>query len=429
MMEVVSGLCGSTSGYSPIPNTPLDVSCHRYRLLIVVPHTHHRFPSPTGMSCSTPTAAYVHVPFCRHRCGYCDFTLIARRDDLIPQFLAALRQELRSHPDDPATGQTALETLFLGGGTPTHPAMPELAELWQILAERFTWASSAEVSVEANPLDLTEEKLRLLQQVGVNRLSLGVQSFHDSQLQLLERDHTRAHLLNLLPQVRRLFTNFSVDLIFGLPGQTVADWRESLRFAVESGATHVSTYGLTIESGTEFHVRQRRGQLRTLSEEAERELYATAIEELTTAGFEHYEISNFARPGWACRHNLTYWRGQEYHAYGPGAARYLRGRRETNVRSALGWLKRLQQQESPVADIDELDELTRARELAFIGLRVREGVDLDAIRQQTGIDLAVVAAEAISLNRHRGWLEQNGSRLRLTGEGVFVADRVAADFL
>ncbi len=381
------------------------------------------------MSDSAAAAAYVHVPFCRHRCGYCDFTLIAGRDDLIPAYLSGLERELRWHVADPESGHTAVETLFFGGGTPTHPSVAQLQQLMQSIRQRFHWDADAEISMEANPLDLTPDKIRLLADEGINRISLGVQSFDDQQLELLERDHSRAALLERIPEVRRVIPNLSIDLIFGVPGQTIADWQQSLRRAIDLGATHISTYGLTIESGTAFAVRQRRGQLQTLPEEQERELYATAISELTSAGFEHYEISNFARPGFACRHNLTYWSGQEYHAYGPGAARYLRQRRETNIRSVIGWLARLDRGLSPVADVDELSDETRARELAFVGLRLRSGIDLQEIHQRTGVDLAQLTHEAITQNVGRGWLEKSGTRMRLTDEGVFVADRVVADFL
>lgn len=381
------------------------------------------------MSDALPTAAYVHVPFCRHRCGYCDFTLIAGRDDLVPAYLQGLARELRFHPTDPSQGTTPLTTLFLGGGTPTHPAPADVARLCELLAGRFTLAAGAEVTVEANPLDLTDEKLDVLVAQGVNRISLGVQSFSDVHLQTLERDHTQRDLARLLPRVRTVFPNLSLDLMFGVPGQTLDDWRESLWQAADSGATHISTYGLTFEAGTAFETRRRRGQFSRTPEELERAQYALAIELLTSAGFRHYEISNFARPGFECRHNQVYWSGGEYFAYGPGAARYVSGRRETNIRSVLGWLTRLDRNLSPVADVDALSAETRARELLFLGLRRIDGVSRAVFQEQTGRPLDELASEAIATHVARGWLEETPAGIRLTSEGLFVADRVVADFL
>lgn len=376
-----------------------------------------------------PNAAYVHVPFCRRRCGYCDFTLIAGRDELVPAYLRGLARELRFHPDDPPIGRTTLSTLFFGGGTPTHPPTTDLARLLEIVRERFDLTPGAEVSVEGNPLDLTDEKLQVLCDHGVNRISLGVQSFSDRHLQTLERDHTAADLRRLIPRVREAIPNLSLDLIFGIPGQSLDEWRDSLQQAIAFGAVHLSTYGLTFEQGTGFETRRRRGQIDRIPEELEREMFALAMDLLGEAGYVHYEISNFARPGYECRHNLVYWRGDEYFAYGPGAARYLHRRRETNIRSVLGWLARLERGLTPVADVDELTPETRARELVFIGLRRIPGIDLAEFHERTAYRLEELADSAIAKHIGLGWLELEDQRLRLTREGRFVADRVAADFL
>lgn len=322
-----------------------------------------------------------------------------------------------------------LQTLFFGGGTPTHPPCAQLRDLFQIVRSRFRLAPGAEVSVEANPLDLTQDKIDVLLESGVNRISLGVQSFSPQALSLLERDHTTRDISHVMERMARSFQNVSLDLIFGVPGQTQQDWRDTLRQAIQLGPQHVSTYGLTWESGTSFGTRRDRGELAPVDEELEREQYALAMDELTSAGFEQYEISNFAKPGFQCRHNEVYWAGAEYWAFGPGAARYLHGRRETNIRSVLGWLSRIERGESPVADSEELEPRHRARELLFLGLRRCRGVDRAEFRRQSGFDLDEIAAEAIATNIRRGWLEEDSRGIRLTREGRFVADRVVADFL
>jgi oxygen-independent coproporphyrinogen III oxidase len=459
-------------------------------------------------SATMPRSAYIHVPFCAHRCGYCDFTLIAGRDDLIGDYLRALRREIngvsfsamsqtagcdseRHHHSDserdgvslpvlgmnltnaepgglrrPAQGEqrggqqwedrkgeelltlalspprrgargqgeegdrtAELDTLFFGGGTPTHPSCEQLREMFRIVFERFVLAPGAEVSVEANPLDLTDEKIELLADVGVNRISLGVQSFSTAALALLERDHAPCDIEDVVSRLRRRFDNVSLDLIFGVPGQTLDDWRATLRRAISLGPTHLSTYGLTWEQGTAFGTRRDRGELTPIDEELERDQYALAMSELTAAGFEQYEISNFARTGYRCRHNEVYWAGDEYWAFGPGAARYINGRRETNIRSVLGWLSKLERNESPVADAEELEAAHRARELVFIGLRRTDGIYREDFQRRTGFVLDDIAATTIQANVRRGWLEDLGDRIRLSSEGRFVADRVVAEFL
>jgi oxygen-independent coproporphyrinogen III oxidase len=425
-----------------------------------------------------PRAAYIHVPFCAHRCGYCDFTLIAGRDDLIGDYLRALQLEIlaplaptqrgeglgvrgepcthdvrvedrsfqrlrpessRPSSEDPLTqtlspqsrgeGTSELDTLFFGGGTPTHPSCEQLREMFRIVFTRFRLAPGAEVSVEANPLDLSDEKIDVLADAGVNRVSLGVQSFSRSALVLLERDHSPNDIDDVMRRLRRRFGNVSLDLIFGVPGQSLEDWRQTLRRAIELGPAHVSTYGLTWEAGTAFGTRRDRGELAPIDEELERDQYAMAMDELSAAGFEQYEISNFARPGFRCRHNEVYWAGDEYFAFGPGAARYVGGRRETNIRSVLGWLARLERGESPVADEEELPAEHRAKELLFLGLRRCDGMSRADFLRRTGFELDSIAGNAVQTNVARGWLEDDSSTIRLTREGRFVADRVVADFL
>jgi len=383
----------------------------------------------------SPRSAYIHVPFCAHRCGYCDFTLIAGRDDLVGDYLRALAREIdRSLPlIAPPYRQNEkmreLGTLFLGGGTPTHPTCEALRELFRIVLGRFTLAPQAEVSIEANPLDLTNEKIDLLADAGFNRISLGVQSFSHDALKLLERDHTAGDIDDVVRRLRKRFQNISLDLIFAVPGQSLEDWRQTLRRAIDVGPTHVSTYGLTWESGTAFGTRRDRGELSPVDEELERDQYALAMDELANAGFEQYEISNFSRPGFRCRHNEVYWAGEEYWAFGPGAARYVSGRRETNIRSVLGWLNRIERSETPVADTEQLEPEHRARELIFLGLRRNDGVCRADFHRRSGFEFDTIAAEAIARNVHRGWLEDTGSSVRLTQAGRFVADRVVADFL
>ena len=371
-----------------------------------------------------PKSVYIHVPFCRHRCGYCDFTLLAGRDDLIESYLTALEREL-----DSVTDSMELETLFLGGGTPTHLSPTELERLFKLLFDRFRLTADAEFSLEANPADITEERVAVIADAGVNRVSLGVQSFDDSVLKILERDHTAAIVERAVDRLRQRIENLSLDLIFAVPGQTLSLWTETLRRAIALRPVHISTYGLTVEKGTAFWSRRRKGLLPVLPDELEREMYAAAMDELTAAGFEQYEISNFARPGFACRHNEVYWTGQPYLAFGPGAARFLDGVRETNHRSVTTWIKRVLAGESPVMESERLDPEEAARERLVIGLRRSVGIDLAEFAEQTGFPVDRLAADAVQRHLTNGLLQRTPTHLRLTREGRFLSDSITVDLL
>ena len=373
---------------------------------------------------SEARAAYIHVPFCAHRCGYCDFALVARRDDLIDAYLQALEIEL-------GTLETPreIDTLFFGGGTPTHLPAAELDRLLKLVRRWFVLAEGYEFSVEANPAGLDDEKIAAMARAGVNRISLGVQSFDPGMLELLERDHREASVVDAVERLRGRFENISFDLIFGVPGQSLELWLETLRQAINLAPQHLSTYGLTFEKGTSFWKRLETGLLNSAPEELERSMYAEAMDRLSAAGFEHYEISNFARPGRRCRHNEAYWRLQPWYGFGPGAARYVDGRREINHRSVTTWIRRVLAGESPIAETDDLSPEDRARETLVIGLRRREGLLRDDFRRQTGYSVDELAGEALPRYVRQGLIEDRGDGLRLTREGLFVADAVIIDFL
>lgn len=365
-----------------------------------------------------PRAAYVHVPFCRHRCGYCNFTLIAGRDDLIDAYLDALQQELAQLGEP-----REVDTLFLGGGTPTHLTPPQLQRLLALVRQWFPTAAGYEYSVEANPADVTPERIAVLAAGGVTRLSLGAQSFDTAKLRLLERDHDAAVIRRAADLVRSAGFQLSLDLIFGTPGETLESWQRDLDAALELAPDHLSTYGLTIERGTAFWSRREHGLLKPVDEERERELYLATIDRLTSAGFEHYEVSNFARPGKRCRHNEVYWQAHGYFAAGPGAARYVDGRRETNHRSTTTWLARIRAGQSPVAESEELPPPRRAREALVLGLRrLQDGVDRQMFAAEFGYDVDALGGDELRRLIATGMLDDRDGRLRLTPEGLLIAD-------
>ena len=364
------------------------------------------------------------MPFCAHKCGYCDFTVIARKDHLIDDFLRALSIELATLDE-----RCRVSTLFVGGGTPTHLAPEKLDTLLTLLRTWFELEEGAEFSVEANPAGLAREKVAVLARHGVNRVSLGAQSFDPDVLKLLERDHDAAQIARAVETLSAEIPNVSLDLIFGVPGQTPALWRETLEQAVALGPRHISTYGLTFEKGTAFWSRREQGALHQVPEEVERDMYALAMDLLPAAGYEQYEISNFAQTGYHCCHNEVYWAGLPYYGFGPGAARYLEGRREINHRSVLTWMQKVLAGESPVGEVDELSPADRARETLVVGLRRTRGVSRDEFLATTGCDFECLAGPAIAKHCALGLLERTEDGIRFTREGRFLADSVIVDLV
>ena len=305
----------------------------------------------------------------------------------------------------------------------------QLRRLGELLQQWFPRNANCEFTIEANPNDVTEEVMDALAAMGANRLSLGVQSMDGRKLTVLEREHTARDTERAVRLARQQFADISLDLMFGAPGESTDDWQRDLSNALELEPEHVSAYGLTYEHGTSFWTRRSKHALVPVREETERTMYIDCIERLSAAGFEHYEISNFARPGRRSRHNQVYWSGGPYHAVGPGATRYVDGRRETNHRSTFTYLKRVMAGNSPVAESEQLPPEDRARERLVFGLRLMEGVDANQFAQQTGYQIGQLAEECLDRYVQLGFLQWIGSRLRLTREGLLVSDSLWPDLL
>jgi oxygen-independent coproporphyrinogen-3 oxidase len=345
---------------------------------------------------------------------------VANRDELVEDYLKALAVELQTLGEP-----REVDTLFFGGGTPTHLNHEQFERLVELACRWFPLSPGYEFSVESNPHCPAIDHLP---ELGVTRLSLGGQSFDEQKLRTLERDHTPDQLRQCLESARA-FPSGGLDLIFGVPGETLQTWQHDLTSAIASGIPHISTYGLTFEQGTTFWNRREKGTLQSLDEETERAMYALAIDLLTAAGYEHYEVSNFARPGHRCRHNEVYWAGESYFAAGPGAARYVNGRREMNHRSVTTWLKRVLAGQSPIAESEELGPEDRARELLVFGLRRMEGVRRADFRSRTGFDLDMLAGKPLRKFIDLGLLDDDGQNVRLTSAGLFVSDSIWPHFL
>jgi oxygen-independent coproporphyrinogen III oxidase len=366
-----------------------------------------------------PHAAYVHVPFCAHHCGYCDFAIAVGQDERMDAYLDALEIELSRlktpHP---------VHTLFFGGGTPTYLPHRPLERLLRLVQQWLPLEPNHEFSVEANPSYLDADKIDLLCAFGVNRLSLGVQSFQPRLLRLLERDHRPDDVPRVLEFIRPRIANISLDLIFGVPEQTLEQWQDDLARALAFAPLHLATYGLTYEKGTPLWKQRQRGEVAALDEETEYQFYVAAMETLTAAGFEHYEISNFARPGHACRHNQVYWANHAYLGFGVGAARYINGVRELNTRATGGYIKRLLAGESPTFQSECLPPRERAVETIAVQLRRALGVERASFRAQTGFALDELVGPKLRELADQELLRDDGAAVALTRKGKCLGDAV-----
>jgi oxygen-independent coproporphyrinogen-3 oxidase len=366
-----------------------------------------------------PRAAYIHIPFCASRCSYCDFAIAVDQDHLIELYLEALATELAT-----LGAAQRVDTLYVGGGTPTYLSARQLDRLLDEIIRWLPPGPGHEFSVEANPSTLDAEKLARLAAHGVTRVSLGVQSLQPHLLRILERDHTPADVPRAAEAVKRHGLSLSLDLILGTPGQTLVEWDADLHAALALEPAHVSTYGLTYEKGTPLWKRRAQGEIRQLDEEAELALYAHAIDVLEAAGFEHYEISNFALPGRRCRHNEVYWANHAYFGFGMGAARYVRGRREVNTRHLGTYLRKALAGERTTFQSEDLGQEERARETMAVQLRRAQGIERAGFQLQTGISLDDLAGAALAWHVDQGLLTDDGRSVRLTRRGKYVADVV-----
>lgn len=382
-----------------------------------------------------PRTAYIHVPFCAHHCGYCDFAVAVGQDHRIELYLDALAIELSSLGEP-----RPVETLFIGGGTPTHLNLRQLRRLLETIA---CWlplhGPNPEYSIESTPESLDVEKAALLAEFGVNRVSIGVQSFQPALLEALDRRHSADQIPAAVDAVRRFIPALSLDLIFAAPGSTLETWSADLEAALAFLPQHLSTYGLTYEKGTPLWKDRERGLVNPLDENGELAMYELAMDRLTDAGYEHYEISNFAKRGQRCRHNERYWANEAYHGFGTGAARYVHGVRELNVRDTQLYVKKVLTGESPVFQKEQLGPRDRAFETIGTQLRRADGIDRWRFQEQTGFHLEELFPDRIAavppdgrFLRHlvdAGLLEDDGISIRLTRRGKCVADCVIEELM
>jgi len=369
------------------------------------------------------TALYVHIPFCRGKCDYCGFYSRPIGDYDVGRYLSAVARELDSHHIS-----NPVETVYLGGGSPSALPEDQLLFLVDLITSRV--GKPAEFTVEANPGQISDSWLSSLRCAGVNRLSLGAQSFIEEELIFLTRPYQPVDIVNGVTQARRAgFDNVSLDLIFAIPGSTLDTWRYSLEKAMALSVEHISAYSLSFEPNTPLGRRLQAGRLEKVDEETDRKMYETAIDRLGRAGWEQYEISNFAREGFRCRHNLRYWANQSYVGLGPSASSWQNHCRTTNIRDIHKYIEALEQNQSPIAERDEPAPLTRAGETAVLMLRRIKGIDLMEFRRGTDFDALGLFAEPIRKYQALGLITVKSDHIRLTKEALPIADSILCDFV
>jgi len=376
----------------------------------------------------TVLTIYIHWPFCRSKCPYCDFNSYAAADVDHPRWRAALLRELDYFAVE--TAGRRVGSVFFGGGTPSLMAPETAAELIALIRERRGFSEDVEITLEANPTSVESGRFHAFREAGVNRLSLGLQALDDRALRFLGRGHTAAEALSALDLAKRHFPRVSFDMIYGRPGQTVSSWRSELAEALALAGGHLSLYQLTVEPGTAF---QARGVVET-DEESGAMLYETTDEMLKAHGFGAYEVSNYARPGEECRHNLACWQGGDYLGIGPGAHGRLTSARGTEALEQIAapeqWLKMVEETGCGTAHRSVLSPHERRQELLLCGLRLTEGVRRDRFLHLAGIDLEqAVDNNALRRMVEGGFLEIDGKGLRATGAGRLRLNAVLAGLL
>lgn len=369
---------------------------------------------------------YVHIPFCAKRCYYCDFNTYEGQEALAGDYVEALKLDLKHSwvPGPP------LGTLFLGGGTPSILSADLLQSLLNDLRHVAGFQEDAELSMEVNPGTANLEKFQSYRSSGINRLSFGFQAKQDPHLKRLGRIHTAAESEAAWTLARRAgYKNMSLDLMFGLPEQTMEEWKESLSWALEFQPEHISFYGLTVEAGTPFYKWQEEGKLSLPDEGLEADMYAFGIEMLKNNGFEHYEISNFAKPGYESKHNQLYWKNRPCLGLGAGAWSYVEGRRFAREKNPRKYIEELRSGKSVALEAEELQGRKAEAESLYLGLRMMQGIELETWAREHGGELLMkFGAEAKSMI-NEGLLEISESHLRLTPAGIPLSNRVFSAFL
>lgn len=361
---------------------------------------------------------YIHIPFCKQRCTYCDFyTSVA--PELTGFFVNALKKEinLRSNYID-----DKIKTIYFGGGTPSILKKQELEIIFETIFKTFKINEDVEITIEANPDDLSENFLNELKHTPVNRISIGIQSFTDSDLKLMNRRHTACEAIEAVQRAQKFgYRNISIDLIYGLPGQTLKQWNKQLEVAFSLNVQHISAYGLTYEAGTPLYVMKKRGEIMPCNDDLMNKMYSSMLFKMRKNGYETYEISNFALPGFRSRHNSAYWQQEHYLGLGPSAHSYNGETRQWNIASTDKWIKALNEN-LPFFETEILTENDKFNDYIMVSLRTAEGVDIDYLKQNFNPKFVTSFLKNIQSFIFSGHVEVYQSNFRLTDNGFIISD-------
>ena len=370
-----------------------------------------------------PTSAYVHIPFCTQICYYCDFSKVFIKNQPVDSYLEHLLEEFQSYDIQ------KLRTLYIGGGTPTALSASQLEVLLKGLTKNLDLSVLEELTIEANPGDLDADKIAVLKNSAVNRVSLGVQTFDDKMLKKIGRSHLEKDIYENIDRLKLAgFDNISIDLIYALPGQTMEQVKENVAKAIGLDIPHMSLYSLILENHTVFMNRMRRGKLPLPKEELEAEMFEYIISELERAGFEHYEISNFSKPDFESRHNLMYWDNAEYYGIGAGASGYVNGVRYKNHGPIRHYLSAVEEGDARITE-EHLSQKEQMEEEMFLGLRKKSGVSMARFEEKFGRSFDGLYGEIVKDLVQQGLMQIEGDRVRMTKRGLFLGDTVAERFI
>jgi len=370
-----------------------------------------------------PTSAYVHIPFCTQICYYCDFSKVFIKNQPVDSYLEHLLKEFQSYDIQ------KLRTLYIGGGTPTALSAPQLEVLLNGLTKNLDLSALEELTIEANPGDLDADKIAVLKNSAVNRVSLGVQTFDDKMLKKIGRSHLEKDIYENIDRLKLAgFDNISIDLIYALPGQTMEQVKDNVAKAIGLNIPHMSLYSLILENHTVFMNRMRRGKLPLPKEELEAEMFEYIITELERAGFEHYEISNFSKPSFESRHNLMYWDNAEYYGIGAGASGYVNGVRYKNHGPIRHYLSAVEEGNARITE-EHLSQKEQMEEEMFLGLRKKSGVSMSRFEEKFGRSFEGLYGEIVRDLVQQGLMQIEGDRVRMTKRGLFLGDTVAERFI
>ena len=369
---------------------------------------------------------YIHIPFCRSKCDYCDFYSLAGREDRMDDYQKALITHIKEA--SPQARGWQVDTVYFGGGTPSFYGEKRLRELLRLIAKRFDLAKDAEITVECNPDSVDLKMLQALRKAGVNRLSLGVQSACDQELQNLHRPHTFEQTVQAVTMARQAkFQNLSLDLIYGLPGQTMEGWQNTVEQILALKPEHLSCYGLKVEAGTPLDYRVSRGE-RLPDDDQQADMYLWAVDRLAQEGFRQYEISNFARSGFQSRHNLKYWMGHPYIGFGPGAHSDFGGRRYSFLRDLEGYITGVLGGGVVIDSSDLIPSRERGSEYLMLRLRTTRGIEEWEYRREFFLNFDPIE-QKLEEYEHQGWAERHDRRWNLTPKGFLVSNQLIGDLL